>query len=223
MAIADKPAHGKPGPKPTESVRRKVLEVALRIFADAGYDGASVREIARQSGVNHAMIKYYFDTKEALWREAVTFLFDRANAALEKNIDLKKAARGTEAALKEIVHSLVIYSARHPEHGRLIMRESIGAGPRLEWLSKKSEGHHDALWQLLSHAGCEIGRYDPRFIALTYALNSVCQTPFVLSREAQTIYGIELTHKSFRSGYEELVLDLVPALSRFLIHQTSRQ
>ena len=43
--------------------REKILKVAERVFAAQGYDRARVDEIARQAGVNKALIYYYFKNK----------------------------------------------------------------------------------------------------------------------------------------------------------------
>lgn len=43
-----------------------ILDVAERVFADVGYDGASTRMISGEAGVNMAMLNYYFGSKEGL-------------------------------------------------------------------------------------------------------------------------------------------------------------
>lgn len=42
------------------------MEAAERLFAEKGFDGTSVRDIAEEAGVNLAMISYYFGSKEKL-------------------------------------------------------------------------------------------------------------------------------------------------------------
>ena len=44
-----------------------ILEVAEKLFAELGYDGASTRHIAQEAGVNMAMLNYYFGGKEGLY------------------------------------------------------------------------------------------------------------------------------------------------------------
>jgi AcrR family transcriptional regulator len=44
-----------------------ILDVAEKIFADSGYDGASTRMISGEAGVNMAMLNYYFGSKEGLY------------------------------------------------------------------------------------------------------------------------------------------------------------
>ena len=44
----------------------QIIETAERLFAERGFDGTSVRDIALEAGVNIAMISYYFGSKEKL-------------------------------------------------------------------------------------------------------------------------------------------------------------
>ncbi|MBQ5508156.1 MAG: helix-turn-helix transcriptional regulator, partial [Muribaculaceae bacterium] len=44
-----------------------ILEAAQREFLEKGYDGARTTSIARNAGVTHAMLHYYFKTKEQLF------------------------------------------------------------------------------------------------------------------------------------------------------------
>lgn len=43
-----------------------IIEAAEKLFAERGFDGASVRDIAQDADVNVAMISYYFGSKEKL-------------------------------------------------------------------------------------------------------------------------------------------------------------
>ena len=44
----------------------QIIETAETLFAERGFDGTSVRDIAEEAGVNVAMISYYFGSKEKL-------------------------------------------------------------------------------------------------------------------------------------------------------------
>ena len=49
------------------NAREKLLETAIRIFAEKGYAGTSVREIVEQAGVSKPVLYYYFKSKEGLF------------------------------------------------------------------------------------------------------------------------------------------------------------
>lgn len=58
--------------------RERILEATFRRLASDGYAALSVREIARDAGVNHALINYHFGTKDRL----VIAVLDEANRQL---------------------------------------------------------------------------------------------------------------------------------------------
>jgi AcrR family transcriptional regulator len=53
------------------TVRDKLLEAAARLYAEAGYRGATTRRIATQAGVNEITLFRHFGSKDALIREAI--------------------------------------------------------------------------------------------------------------------------------------------------------
>lgn len=61
--------------------RRRLLEAALQLFADKGYQKTSTREIADAAGVNLGSISYYFGDKPSLYRAVFCESFCDATAA----------------------------------------------------------------------------------------------------------------------------------------------
>ncbi|MBX7107924.1 MAG: TetR/AcrR family transcriptional regulator [Chitinophagales bacterium] len=53
--------------------REQILCVAEELFAEKGFEGTSVRELARKASINIAMISYYFGSKEKLFEAIVEF------------------------------------------------------------------------------------------------------------------------------------------------------
>lgn len=56
----------------TDAPRGRLLEAAVRLFAEQGFSKASVRQIAAAARVNVAAISYYFGDKQGLYRAAFT-------------------------------------------------------------------------------------------------------------------------------------------------------
>jgi AcrR family transcriptional regulator len=125
----------KPGPESHEAepkgvarrgvARERVLESALDLFSRHGFDGVSTAEVALAAGVSQSVVLYHFETKENLWREAMRLLFSRVDARtfdqdLYKDLDVVSRIR---VALRRFVQT----SARHPELGRVIVREGTAA------------------------------------------------------------------------------------------------
>jgi AcrR family transcriptional regulator len=61
--------------------RGEILEAAERVFAAKGYDGASLRAVAREAGVDPALVHHYFDGKASLFVAAMALPFDPAQVA----------------------------------------------------------------------------------------------------------------------------------------------
>ncbi|MGD8401693.1 MAG: CerR family C-terminal domain-containing protein [Bacillota bacterium] len=62
--------------------RTKLLQAALPLFATKGFKAVSVKEIAREAGVNSALISYYFGSKDGLYRALMDSQFSKVQATL---------------------------------------------------------------------------------------------------------------------------------------------
>jgi len=65
------------------SARDDIIRAARETFAEAGYDGTSLRAVARAAGVDAALIHHYFDGKAGLFMAAMAFPFDPRQVQLD--------------------------------------------------------------------------------------------------------------------------------------------
>jgi AcrR family transcriptional regulator len=86
--------------RPSILTRRRILKAASRVFAERGYEGASIRDIVARADVNQAAINYHFGSKEGLYRAVL----ELALAALT-NADVAAGNNGEtrEAELRAFV------------------------------------------------------------------------------------------------------------------------
>jgi AcrR family transcriptional regulator len=73
MSAAAAAAGRRPGNADT---RGEIVEAAKRVFAANGYDGASLRAVAREAQVDPALVHHYFDGKASLFVAAMALPFD---------------------------------------------------------------------------------------------------------------------------------------------------
>jgi AcrR family transcriptional regulator len=66
---------------PAKDRRAQLIDVAMQLFAEQGFDGTTTREIADRAGVNEAIIFRHFTTKEELYWAVVQ---DRVGASGRK-------------------------------------------------------------------------------------------------------------------------------------------
>lgn len=166
----------------SEQTRAQILEIALEAFSAHGFEAVSLRDIAEQAGINHAMIRYHFGNKDALWKESATYLFQRLQTEVPP-LDLSSRQANIDD-LKEYVRNYVRYCARHPEHARLMVQESITGSERLKWVAETFiRPSHERVLKMITRAQQANGlsKIDP--LMLLYMIVSVVQMPYLLTAE----------------------------------------
>jgi AcrR family transcriptional regulator len=66
-------------PESTRDTRDRLLEAALLVFAEKGFDGAGIRDIAARARANSAMVQYHFGGKEGLFLAVMRYTFDQGS------------------------------------------------------------------------------------------------------------------------------------------------
>jgi AcrR family transcriptional regulator len=113
----------------TSPARQNILDAASRIFADEGFAGARVDEIARRAGVNKAMLYYHVGNKQALYTAVLTRNFDRMGEALDEALTRNGSAiERFEALMTGMARTLRAL----PDHPRIVLREFASAGTNLQ-------------------------------------------------------------------------------------------
>ena len=105
-----------------KSTRQMILEAADAEFLEKGYDGTTTASIAARAKVTHAMLHYYFQTKENLFE-----MFIQGKMALVKEaicLPARAAAPGNlEDQVRYIVGHHMDFLLRHPELPKFMLRE----------------------------------------------------------------------------------------------------
>lgn len=70
-----------------DETRRRIIEVAIRLFGERGYEGASTRDIAKQAGVNAPALQYYFDSKEGLYQACAEHIVESSATHFAPSLD----------------------------------------------------------------------------------------------------------------------------------------
>lgn len=90
--------------KRSDSTRALLLDTAERLFAEQGYEGTGVRQIAEQADVNLGAIHYYWGSKQALCREALERRLVPVLSERTERIERVAAQRGGLAELLDASH-----------------------------------------------------------------------------------------------------------------------
>lgn len=101
-------------PKHTKDRHQEILDAAARVITERGLAETRISDIAEQAGVSPGLILYYFDSKDRLLAEALTYANDQFY--LRTSRDIRRIASAKEQLRRLIDLSVPGYL---PEYGRL--------------------------------------------------------------------------------------------------------
>lgn len=105
----------------TAAIPERLLEVAASAFAQHGFAGARLEDIAREVGITRAMVYYYFGGREGLYVATLDAAY-RAIWQAEQGLSLEHLAPAE--ALRRLVEFRVDYYIEHPEFVALVSIEN---------------------------------------------------------------------------------------------------
>ena len=108
-----------------ERTRADLLAVATQVFAEEGYSGARVDEIAERTRTTKRMIYYYFGGKEQLYLAVLERAYTTIRQA-ENNLPVDDLA--PVEALRQLAELTYDHHLQHPEFVRLVSIENIHRG-----------------------------------------------------------------------------------------------
>jgi TetR/AcrR family transcriptional regulator len=187
IQITERP-RGRPADTAQQDLKAQILNAAEELFSDKGYAATSIRRIADESGVNPALVHYYFGNKKALLQEVV----ERALQPLGQAIAAMK--NGPQASPEVIADVLLSMAANNPNIPRLLVREVLLPGGELQQHFTDNMAPHlgGALPALLGRevsAGRLRQDSDPAISALL--IMAMCVFPFIARTLAEPVLGIK--------------------------------
>jgi AcrR family transcriptional regulator len=149
------------------STKDLILEVARRRFADAGFSGTSLNQIADEVGIRPPSLLHHFPSKDALYRAVVLDSFADWVALVDNAIE---GPREGWAQVERMLRAAFIFFEDHPEFVRLVRWEALQGGPilreELAVLLRPLFDRGAAFLEREMDAG-RLRRYDARQLLLT--------------------------------------------------------
>ena len=116
-----------------EDTRERILKAAEQVFAERGYTGARVAEIAQRSGMDKRLIFYYFRTKQGLYSHILEDFFKRAQPVFDEFLRRRKdMARKLD--LPRFLENTTEFIQANRNPVRILFREFLDGGVLLEEL-----------------------------------------------------------------------------------------
>jgi len=163
-------------------VRDRLLDAAVEIAVEQGFETAGLREIARRADVSPGMIAYYFGDRQGLYQAMFERVFTRIHEQVDAVLDAPD--RTTEDRVAELVRIHISSIAADPWLPKVVMRELLARqdSPIRDFIGEfMARGPISMMIERLEEAqrdGAISDEYDPKMLAMT--IGSLCGFPFLM-------------------------------------------
>jgi AcrR family transcriptional regulator len=195
-----------------ERTRADILAVATKEFADAGYAGARINEIAAKTSTTKRMIYYYFGGKEGLYVAVLEQAYSRIRS-LEQQLDVEHL--DPVAAIRELAGLTFDHHESHPDFIRLVSIENIHRAEhiaRSEVLSGLANPALDVLGAILQR-GWDTGvfRQDVDALDVHQVISAFCVFRTANQHTFGAIFGRDMLAPGLRDHQRQILGDLLVA------------
>jgi AcrR family transcriptional regulator len=190
--------------------RNEILDVATSEFADRGFAGARVDEIAERTRTTKRMIYYYFGGKEQLYVAVLERAYATAREA-EREVDVDDLEPA--AAIRRLAELTFDHHESHPDFIRLVSIENIH---RAEHIAGREDfaGENSRAIELIE-AILERGRADGSFtrdidaVDLHMMISAFCVFRVANRHTFGAIFDRDLADPALRERYRQMLGDMV--------------
>jgi AcrR family transcriptional regulator len=193
-----------------DRTRQEILEVATHEFAERGFAGARVDEIANQTRTTKRMLYYYFGSKEQLFVAVLERAYATIRAA-EQTIEVDHL--DPPAAIRRLAELTFDHQESHPDFSRLVSIENIH---RARHIAGRADfaGQNTPAIELIERI-LERGRRDGSFtrhvdaIDLHMMISAFCIFRMANRHTFGAIFDRDLVDPDLRERYRRMLGDLV--------------
>jgi AcrR family transcriptional regulator len=193
-----------------ERTRAEIIEVATREFADKGYAGGRVDEIAAKMSTTKRMIYYYFGNKERLYIEVLEHAYAGIRA-IEQNLDVEHLT--PVDAMRQLAELTFDHHESHPDFIRLVSIENIHRAEhiaRSTVLSGLATPALDVLTRILTRGHKEgVFRSDVDPLDIHMVISSFCVFRIANRHTFNAIFNRDMLDPTHRAQHRQMLGDLV--------------
>ncbi len=205
--------------KDSKNSKQLILETAAQVFAEKGFDGARVDEIAKRAQVNKALIYYYFESKDKILEELMAILIKEL-IDFKDNLGLKQSVFNSRDLMDEnkldflLVQSFQFYK-NHQMLLNIILSETLkGATNKDVFFKMLNLGMEDTVERIKSMNG-EINNFE-EFITIAVFFLYMPMLSFITFGQKWAEFNqldysaIDIKfHQTFKKVYKEYFLSAV--------------
>ncbi|WP_305789703.1 TetR/AcrR family transcriptional regulator [Symbioplanes lichenis] len=194
-----------------DRTRADILDVATGEFAERGYGGARVDEIAARTRTTKRMIYYYFGGKEQLYQAVLERAYAQIRAA-ERAVDVDHL--DPVAAVRRIAEVTFEHHEAHPAFVKLVGAENAQHAAHVTRLAGANSSAVDLLRGVLERGRREgVFRSGVDALDVHMLISSFCFFRVANRHTFGALFGRDLLDPARRAHYREMLGDL---LTRYL-------
>ncbi len=184
---------------------------ALNVFAQNGFERASIAEIAKAAHVAKPLVHYHFASKELLWQSAVS----HAQAALMAEFlgfQARLSRLNPMQSMALISQKIVEFAANHPQLVRIVVDETGKGGSRAEWLFENFLLPSYALGQSIIDKlskDLKLGNAKPKAEHLLPVILGVMNFPFLEAEVIRRALGKDVYSKTYVQRHGKVMLKVL--------------
>ncbi|MBN9212590.1 MAG: TetR family transcriptional regulator [Microbacterium sp. 71-36] len=193
-----------------ERTRAELLAVATEVFAEDGYSGARVDEIAARTRTTKRMIYYYFGGKEGLYRAVLEEAY-RGIREAERGIDVDHS--DPVQAVRALAEVTFDHHVQHDAFIRLVAIENIHRGEfirQIDGLREASKPAKDVLDEILQRGrAAGLFRDDVEAIDVHLVISAYCVFQVANRYTFGHLFDVDLAAPARRAHLRSVIGDVV--------------
>ncbi len=192
---------------PQTTAREQLLRATGAVMTERGTTEVSFSEIAQRSGVNSALIKYYFGNKDGLFLELVRQVLAPSVAQLQKLVTMPYSPK---EKLRIHLSGVVNSYFRFPYINRLMHQLLAGSEESRRIIAEEFVRPVVAAQQAILEEGQAAGAFRPIEPMLFYFhVNGACDHLFFSAYALKYVFGVQFIGEDLRRRYVEQLYDII--------------
>lgn len=195
-----------------DRTREDILAVATREFAEKGYSGARIDEIAERTSCTKRMIYYYFGGKEQLW----IAVLERAYSGIrdtEQQLNVDDV--DPVSAMRQLAEVTYDHHTAHPDFLRLVSVENLDRGVHIRKSEAVSSSNRPII-ELIDHIlrlgrDANLFRTDVDALDVHMLISAYCVFPVANSHTFGVLFGRDLLDPARHPHQRRMLGDMVVA------------
>ncbi len=189
------------------STKERIIQVAIDMIAEEGFQNITIRKIAARASVNVAAVNYHFGSKDALINEALRHVTDQLKNTFE---DFKTGNEDEETKLSTFIKNYLDIMFEYPDIIKNMISHAIhdkALDVHVEYLAFIQYEGFELIKQTIRQKRPDL---DDCVLSLkTLNLVSGLSFPFLMGEHIKHIMELDLHNEEIRQMYTKLLLENV--------------